>query len=146
MSPVSILKVVVFPAPFEPSRPKHSLAFRARFNPFTASFFPYFFHTLLPTHERDKLLKNKNSRCRGHVNQSLRSCGEQEEFQKIRQRSNESSELPKSFKNNVTPSLIIDSFDDDIAIKIILGHTYGFGFDSAMTSFTTTEARGCRTV
>lgn len=47
MSPVSILNVVVLPAPFEPNKPKHSLAFSARFRPFTASLLPYFFQTLL---------------------------------------------------------------------------------------------------
>lgn len=39
-SPVNILKVVVFPAPLTPSRPKHSPAGMIKFTPFTASFLP----------------------------------------------------------------------------------------------------------
>lgn len=40
MSPVSILKVVVLPAPLTPSKPKHSPAGMTRLMPLTASFLP----------------------------------------------------------------------------------------------------------
>lgn len=45
--------------------------------------------------------------------------------------------ITKIVRKYVTPSLIINSSDDNIAPKNVLWYIYDFGFDSEIASFTT---------